>query len=178
MIQFLKVSIKNAVYLMGEKKHIITDDMNYPLFAGTKKIYKLRVFSFSNHNSLELPSQYINLRLQSKSKRWISFTMHLLELFFLFSVLAMTMGPSECAHVVKLEDEMAEGKGLWIADATSSVFCCNGPPNCHFGFLCGPKFAPLNRCCPDGMKCTNSGSGCVKRRIWSSGIHVNVLIII
>ena len=142
--------------------------MNCPLFAGTKFCYNLRAFRFQiitvwNCNPSTSTSYYSpNRNVDSVS---IFFTMHLLELFTLFSVLAMTMGPSECAHVVKLEDEMAEGKGLWIADATSSVFCCNGPPNCHFGFLCVPKFAPLNRCCPDGMKCTNSGSGCVKRRI-------------
>ena len=153
-------------------------------FAGTEKWYKLRAFSFSNHNSLELQSQYINLILQFESKRSIFFTMHLRELFSPFSLLVMMMAPSECADAVKLEDEMAEGTGLWTADSNdelesrSDTLCCNPGDGCTSGFMCGPQFPPASRCCPNGMKCTNSGSGCIWRKIWSSGIHLNVFIII
>ena len=144
--------------------------MNYPLIAGMEKWYKLRVFSFLNHNSLELQSQYIHLIQQSESKRWPStnffFTMHLRELFSLYSALVMMMAPSECADVVKIDDDMAQGRGLWAADSSdklefrSDTLCCNGDV-CKSGFMCGHQFPPADRCCPNGMKCTNSGSGWV-----------------
>merc|ERR1712141_268127 len=95
------------------------------------------------------------------------FAMHLRELFSLFSLLVMMMAPSECADVVKLDDDMAQGRGLWAADSSdklefrSDTLCCNGDV-CKSGFMCGHQFPPADRCCPNGMKCTNSGSGCVK----------------
>ena len=141
--------------------------MNYPLFAGTEndinyELFRFQIITVWNCNPSTSTSDYSPTRnVDSVS---IFFTMHLWELFSFFSVLAMIMDPSECADVVKLEDEMAEGKGLWRADPQSSVFCCNGN-DCHFGFLCGPQFPHTDRCCPDGMKCTTSGIGCVKRNI-------------
>ena len=71
------------------------------------------------------------------------------------------------ATVVKREDEIVEKRGLWTADSNeklesrSDTLCCNGDV-CTSGFMCGPQFPPADRCCPNGMKCTNSGSGRVE----------------
>jgi len=95
----------------------------------------------------------------------IFFTMHLRELFTLFSLLVMMMAPSECSDVLKHKDEMAEGGGLWTADSNEELesrsdnMCCSGDV-CHSGYMCGPQFR-FRHCCPNGMKCTHSGTGCV-----------------
>ena len=131
------------------------------------ELFRFQIITVWNCNPSTSTSYYsTNRNVESVS---LFFTMHLRELFTLFSVLVLMMAPSECSDVLKHEDDMAQGGGLWTVDSNEELEslsdgvgarCCVGG-RCYNGFKCGPHFLPPGRCCPVGMMCTAAKPHCI-----------------